>query len=166
MGAHAMSDSQTVASVGVARKDPAVETTIQILSAVTQGYRDNFSVRLWDGSTWEPNTGPPGFTLVLKHPGALRAMFWPFSKVGFGESYIFDDFDVEGDFMAFTPWIAHLVRIQQERGLWKRLRLFRLLLSLPRQTNPRDLALAGNPRQRGQGIEEDRAGISFHYDRP
>jgi len=30
-------------------------------------------------------------TLVLKHPGALRAMLLPSTEVGLGEAYLYDD---------------------------------------------------------------------------
>ncbi len=40
------------------------------------------------------------FTWVLNHPGALRRMFWPLNELSLGESYIFGDFDIEGDLEA------------------------------------------------------------------
>lgn len=42
----------------------------------------------------------PRFTLVLKRPEALRAMFLAPSELTLGESYIYDDFDIEGDIEA------------------------------------------------------------------
>ena len=71
--------------------NPAVQSR-QILAALADGFAGNFTVRLWDGLSTDVSSGPAPFTLVLKHPGALRAMFWPFSNVGLGDSYIFDDF--------------------------------------------------------------------------
>ena len=45
--------------------------------------RRDFQVRFWDDSTW--GTGrQPRFTLVLKHPGALRAMFSSPSELTLG----------------------------------------------------------------------------------
>jgi hypothetical protein len=73
-------------------------------------------VRLWTGDSWQPGTGPTRFTLVLKHPGAIRAMFWPFDRVSLGESYIFDDFDIEGDIFAFTEWLRHIVASETDRS--------------------------------------------------
>ncbi|HKB02992.1 MAG TPA: class I SAM-dependent methyltransferase, partial [Gemmataceae bacterium] len=146
--------------------DPAADITRSILAALADGFASNFTVRLWDGSVWQPGTGPAPFTVVLKHPGALRAMFWPFSKVGLGESYIFDDFDVEGDIFAFTGFLRHLVGQMDQRRLWDGFRLLRGLLKLPNRKNPRLTAPAGRPRTAGQGIESDRRGISLHYDRP
>src|SRR5262249_2324462 len=91
--------------------DPTEATAIRILAGLSQGYPENFAVRLWTGDTWEPGAGPVGFTLVLRHAGALRAMFWPFDKVGLGEAYIFDDFDIDGDIFAFTGWLRHIVTL-------------------------------------------------------
>ena len=53
-------------------------------------------VRLWDGTCWPDETPRPA-VLVLKHPGALRAMFLPGTEVGLGEAYLYDDFDIEGN---------------------------------------------------------------------
>jgi cyclopropane-fatty-acyl-phospholipid synthase len=49
--------------------------------------RRDFQVRLWDGTEWKAQT-QPRFTLVLKHPGALRAMFSRPSELTLGEGYI------------------------------------------------------------------------------
>src|SRR5215211_7749986 len=77
---------------------PAAETSLQILARLNDGFQSNVQVKLWDGRAWQSGRGPASFTIVLKHPGALRAMFWPVNPaVAFGEAYIFDDFDVEGD---------------------------------------------------------------------
>src|SRR5438105_8082708 len=103
--------------------DSDAAAAIRILTAFTRDYPHNFTVRFWSGSTWEPRTGPPGFTLVLKHPGALRAMFWPFDRLGLGEAYIFDDFDIEGDMFAFTAWLRHIVQMAETRNLLAKLRL-------------------------------------------
>src|SRR5262249_12860375 len=105
--------------------DPAASTTLRILAGLTQGYPGNFTVLLWTGEDWEPDRGPAGFALVLKQPGALRAMFWPFDRVGLGEAYIFDDCDIDGDIFAFTGWLKHIVTFAEKRGLFDKLRLLR-----------------------------------------
>jgi cyclopropane-fatty-acyl-phospholipid synthase len=58
--------------------------------------------------------GQPRFTLVLKHPGALRAMFSRPSEPTLGEAYIYYDFDIEGDIEAIFEWADYL--LQQERS--------------------------------------------------
>src|SRR5262245_23127459 len=145
--------------------DPATQSR-SILDALVEGYPGNFTVRLWDGSSWEVGKGPAPFTLVLKNPGVLRTMFWPFTKVGLGESYIFDDFDVEGDIFAFTGFLRHLVGQMEHRGTWDKLRLLRALLKLPNQKNPRDPAGAGHPTKGDHSVAKEREAISYAYDPP
>src|SRR5205823_6332384 len=117
-----------------------------------------------DGSTWEPEGGLPArFTLVLKHAGTLRAMFWPFNNKAFGESYVFDDYDIEGDIHAFFGWVKHL--INRGWGAGKNLRfLFRLLrlpnTKRPRTGGPQGAVLSGTKRS----LERDRQAIGFAYD--
>ncbi|MGA7294655.1 MAG: hypothetical protein WBW85_19130 [Terriglobales bacterium] len=48
----------------------------------------DFQVRFWDNTSWGVG-GQPRFTLVLKHPGALRAMFSRPSELTLGEAYIY-----------------------------------------------------------------------------
>jgi cyclopropane-fatty-acyl-phospholipid synthase len=146
--------------------DPAAAATIRLLSAICEGYTSNFLVRLWTGETWQPNTGPTPFTMVLKHRGAVRAMFWPFNPIGVGEAYIYDDFDIEGDMIAFTAWLKHLVKLTDTRALGAKLRLLWGLLRLPKQCNPRDISKAGRPVEGDHSRVNDRDAISFTYDLP
>jgi len=53
----------------------------------------------WDGNIWGTEK-QPRFTVVLKHPAALRAMFCSPSELSLGEAYIHDDFEIEGDIEA------------------------------------------------------------------
>ena len=78
-------------------QDPGVQTTVALLEELLGDYAPrDFAVRLWEGTTWEPAPDQPTrFTLVLKHPVALRRMFWPPNGYGMGEAYIYDDFDIE-----------------------------------------------------------------------
>jgi len=153
----------TVSSTGT---DRAAVTTITILAALTRGYPANFAVRLWNGDRWQPGQGPTPFTLELKHPGAVRAMFWPFDRVGLGEAYIFDDFDIDGDIFAFTEWLRHIVRLAETRSFVAKLRLLLALRRLPNQRNPRDLSKAGRPTEGDHSKERDREAISYSYDLP
>ena len=75
----------------------------------------DFQVRFWDGTSWGAER-QPRFTLVLKHPGALRAMFSRPSELTLGEAYVYDDFDIEGDIEA----IFELGRLSASAGtqLW------------------------------------------------
>src|SRR3972149_2662233 len=106
----------------------------------------DFAVRLWDGSTLEEEPGEPRrFTLVLKHPGAMRSLFRSPSELSLGEAYLYDDFDIEGDIGSAFALADHLVRLSP--GIGERLRFARRLLSLP---SP-DRARAVRPSERLDG---------------
>lgn len=144
--------------------DPDAAQTARILAALADGYAGAFAVRLWTGEVWRHGVGDAPFTLVLKHPGALRAMFWPFDNMGVGEAYVFDDYDIEGDVFAFTMLLKHLVKVKQSRSLWSKLKLLRGLTKLPRRCNPRDPAKIGRPVKGDHSLDNDRLAISFAYD--
>ena len=146
--------------------DVAARQSIRILSALTQGYQGNFAVHLWTGETWQPGEGPAAFTLVLKHAGALRAMFWPFDRVALGESFIFDDFDIDGDMNGFTAWLRHILQLSESRSIWARLGLLRALRRLPDSRNPRDITKAGRPTEGDHSRDNDREAISYSYNLP
>jgi len=55
--------------------DPTVRTAVSFIQRLFPAPRP-YSIVLWDG-TELPAEGPPRFSLVLKHPGALRRMFTP-----------------------------------------------------------------------------------------
>src|SRR5690348_18345693 len=86
--------------------EQALSTTLSLLQDLLgSSSRRDFAVRLWDGTTWRPQTaGPadeaPRFTIVLQHAGALRRMFLPPNELTLGEAYIYNDFDIEGDIEA------------------------------------------------------------------
>lgn len=155
-----------MSSATIASADPAASATVRLLGRLSRGYSGNFTVRLWIGEAWQPGTGPAGFTLVLKHPGSVRAMFWPFDRVGLGEAYIFDDFDVEGDMFAFTGWLRHILLLADGRALVDKLRLLWALKRLPNRKNPRDLSKAGRPTGGDHSRPRDREAISYSYDLP
>ncbi|MBX9677725.1 MAG: cyclopropane-fatty-acyl-phospholipid synthase family protein [Gemmataceae bacterium] len=151
-------------NVRIIDANAGVATSSDMLATLSAGYgpRD-FAVRFWDGTTLAPDPGQPArFTLVLQHAGALRAMFWPFNDKGFGEAYIFNDFDVEGDIHAFFGWVHCL--IERGWGTLKNLRFLYRLMRLPNTPQPRiggpaGAALSGPKRS----LERDRAAIEFSY---
>lgn len=133
------------------------------------GPEPGFAFRLWDGSTW-PDNPPPGAVVVLRHPGALRAMFMPGGEVCLGEAYLYDDFDIEGSVeQVFTA--ARRVVEHPPRGAEK-LRLAGELLKLPDVSRRRDalrtLGRGGRGRARLSGqehsLERDRLAVTYHYD--
>jgi cyclopropane-fatty-acyl-phospholipid synthase len=118
-------------------------------------------VRLWDGTRW-PDEMPGAATLVLKQPGALRAMLLPGTEVSLGEAYLFDDFDIEGDFESVFQLADHLAAITL--GGRKKLRIARELLRLP-ATDRHHLTRRGPAQLSGRqhSIERDRQAVTFHY---
>ncbi len=144
----------------------APATTRSLLDELFAGYgRRDFAVRLWDGSMWGAEPGKPArFTLVLRHPGALRAMLLPPSELALGEAYIYDDVDIEGEIEAVFPLADHLLG----RGRFPagdRLRLARRLLALPARNGARPTGRRARLRGRKHSRARDRQAVTYHYDR-
>lgn len=123
----------------------------------------SFAVRLWNGVVWEAEPGYPArFTLALRHPGALRRMFWPPTELALGEAYIHGDFDIEGEIEAAIGVAEDL--FNRRRSLAKKLKLGLLLFSLPSgglaRAGRRAARLTGARHSRGR----DRRAIAYHYD--
>jgi len=124
-----------------------------------------FSIRYWDGFR-EPGAWQAGesFTLVIRHPGALRAMLLPPSQLAFGEAFLRDDIDFDGDLEAAAP-VARMVadRLTSPRRL---IRLARLLLELPSSQRAPTPAIRRRPHCWGRrhNRRRDGAAIRLHYD--
>ena len=142
-----------------------VQISADFLDNLLAGYpQRDFEVRFWDESIWGFNQ-QPRFTLVLKHPGALREMFMGASELTLAEAYIFDDFDIEGDIEAAFRLADYLVE-QGTRTLGQNLKLSGMLRRLPvkRPVQPdrQPAGLRGEVHSR----DRDRLAISYHYDLP
>ena len=75
-----------------------------------------FDIRLWNGLTL-PAAGRSSFTLVLRHPAALRRMFSPPIERSLGEAFRYGDYDLEGDLVAaFTLFHVIFERRQALAG--------------------------------------------------
>jgi len=148
--------------------EQARETTLQILDQVFEQYpnrgpEQGFDVRLWDGTSWpQKSVESPAFTLVLNHPGALRQMFLPPTELNLGESYIYGDFDVEGDLIAAFPLASYFERI--DLGLGEKLGLAWKLQSLPDTSAPHHGRHAADVSGDRHSQRRDRQAISYHYD--
>lgn len=112
----------------------------RVLASLSHGYGGCFDARLWTDETQIIGSGSPAFTLILKHPGSLRAMFRPADTLSIGESYLFDDYDVAGDMIAFAGWLGHIFEQTKRRRVTDNLRLAWDLAVLPDQMQPRDPA--------------------------
>ena len=141
----------------------ALDATRRFLSDLLGGSpQRDFAVRLSDGSTWTPNgSGEPRFTLVLRHPGALHAMFSRPSELSLGEAFVRGDFDVEGDFEGIFP-LAEVVLAGQ--GRLQLARHAARLLSLPRVRARGALPPTARLRGRLHSPARDRRAIAYHYD--
>lgn len=123
----------------------------------------NFSVRLWDGTTWEADRGMSSrFTLVINSPAAIRAMVREPLELSLAEAYLYKDIDVEGDISAVFNVADHL--IDRDWTPLDRLRFGMQILRLPsagRKGTPGKVAcLEGACHSK----ERDRQAISYHYD--
>jgi len=152
--------------------DQAVQTTLSVLKDLLRqdlpgsSQQRNFAVRLWDGTTWQPepeSAEPKRFTLVLQHPGALRKMFLPPSELNLGEAYIYNDFDIEGDVTAVFPLADQF--INRHRGKVAQVRYGKRLLSLPKTSQARSGDAAAKLRGARHSKERDRQAVTYHYDR-
>lgn len=140
--------------------DHSVEISTQLLDAITADYpRRDFAVRFWNGEVWG-NTERPRFTFVLKHRGALRRMLFGANELTLGESFIYDDFDVEGNLEAGFEFADYLVAHELE--LTEKLRLAGLLLRLPHNGHHGEdigLRLVGGQHSK----RRDRQAVTYHY---
>jgi cyclopropane-fatty-acyl-phospholipid synthase len=148
------------------RSPPPADVTLALLEELLGDFRPrSFGVRLWDGSRWGPEPGQAErFTLVLRHPGALRRMFLPPSELALAEAYIYDDVDIEGDLEAIFPLADHLL-IERPPTALERFRLARRLLQLPTDGRPDSGTGAVELSGKRHSLARDRRAISYHYDR-
>ncbi|MGA9980028.1 MAG: cyclopropane-fatty-acyl-phospholipid synthase family protein [Candidatus Sulfotelmatobacter sp.] len=146
-------------------KQSPVQLSIEFLDHMLAHYpRRDFQIRLWDGSTWRPSQ-EPRFTLVLKHPGALRQMFHSPNELTLGESFIFDDFDIEGDIEAVFD-LADYLLAQVRDGLPQSLYLASLLRMLPIRQQTRIGRQPASLQGTVHSNRRDSLAISYHYDLP
>lgn len=121
-----------------------------------------FDIRLADGTTLPGGTSP-AFSLILKHPGALRRMLTPPIELSLGEAYIYGDFDVEGDiFDAFSLIDRSMTRTFSVGEI---VNVMRSLRALPK-SGPMRPPARGPARLSGRlhSRERDLAAIRYHYD--
>lgn len=142
--------------------DKHVQTSLAFVQEVLKDYHPrDFAVRLWDGTTWAAEAGQPTrFTLVLKHPGALRRMFLPPTELRMGEAYIYEDFDIEGDIDAVFKLGDSIMN--QKRGLLATLRNGLRLMNLPKARPAEKIGLSALSGQE-HSKERDKAAVTYHY---
>ena len=123
---------------------------------------DTLAVRLWDGRQWPDERTRP-VTLVLRHPGALRAMFAGGGELALSEAYLYDDFDIEGSIESVFDLAGVLAA--RTSGWRRKLSLFAALRRLPSPEHRR-AGRRGPARLRGRqhSVQRDREAVRYHYD--
>jgi cyclopropane-fatty-acyl-phospholipid synthase len=142
---------------------PSLASTQFLEALLADCPKRDFQVRLWDGTTWGAEQ-QPRYALVLKHPGALRAMFTCPSELTLGEAYIYDDFDIEGDIEAAFELADYL--LEQERSVGKNLDLARRMQRLPANNRAHEEQRPANFRGPMHSRDRDRQAVGYHYDLP
>ncbi len=152
-----------MATVQVSRAP--LEISKSIVHSLFGSFRDiPFAIRYWDGSEWRSQLeSAPLFTVVLKHPGALRQMLLNPSDLTLGEAYIYDDFDIEGDIIAVMPIADRLM--EHRFSPIEQARFAAQLLSLPNGVNITQATEGAQLHGRVHSRGRDRQAISYHYDR-
>jgi cyclopropane-fatty-acyl-phospholipid synthase len=124
----------------------------------------DFAVSFWDGSQWPSENSTPRFTLVVRHPDALRRMLKASTNnLSLSEAFISGDLDVEGDIEAAMPVANYLMG--RNWPAFTMLRLGKNLLAMPRlervrRKDRRPAELSGELHS----IERDRQAVTYHYD--
>jgi len=143
-------------------RDPTISKSLGFLEKIFSGspFRA-FAVKLWDGTLWQPDNAEPHFTLELKHPGALRRMFWAPRELALGEAYIYGDFDIHGNIEDCFKLSDYL--LERTWHIKEKVRLAKDLITLP-ACRP---ALAHDQTARLKGAphskQRDAQAISYHY---
>ncbi len=116
------------------------------------------AMRAWNGEVWGP--GDARATIVLNHPGALRALFLPPNDLSAGEAYIYDDIDIEGSILEVVEF-AERLQSAQSRNLAS-VRLYRQLRKLPAE-NRRSTHTRPEKVGRLHSKKRDSASVTAHY---
>jgi cyclopropane-fatty-acyl-phospholipid synthase len=123
----------------------------------------DFAVRLWDGSIWKAETGDPArCTLVVRHPAALSALMGTGGEFSLGESYLADDWDIEGAGEVLVPLADYLFRHMQlqQKGSATVESLRTSYADGHARAEEKKVQLHGTQHSR----ERDQEAIAYHYD--
>lgn len=144
--------------------DRDAQTSLGVVEQIFESARPaDFAVRLWDGTQWGPDPGQRvRFTIVLTHPGSLRAMLVPPTDLSVGEAFVYGDFDVEGDVEALVELGSALTRFRSDKVAAAR--LARDLMRLPGRKLPREGRSSARVSGGRHSKRRDAQAISFHYD--
>ena len=146
-------------------EESAAAKALAIVGLLFKDYHPrDFAVSFWDGTRLPAENGSPRFTLVVRHPDALRRILTrrP-NDLSISEGFISGDLDVEGDLEAAIPLGNYLMSRD-----WSASTLLRIggnLLGIRRanrlrQKSRQSAGLAGEVHS----VERDREAIKYHYD--
>jgi len=141
--------------------ESATETTVAFLDKLfARTPLEHVSIRLWDGTIW-PDETPRAATVVLKHPGSLRAMLEDGTAKGLGEAFVSGDFDVEG---SIELAVEMAVALENRPSGWLQsltdyYRMHRLPAPPRERTEP-----SGKWSGSRHSQARDKDVVSFHYD--
>ncbi|MBT3344390.1 MAG: methyltransferase domain-containing protein [Gemmatimonadetes bacterium] len=123
----------------------------------------DFSIRLWDGTTWGSMPGTTSrFTLVLRDPGALRRMLLRPTEANLARCYIEGDIDLEGELEAMVPVAQRLIGL--ELSMATKLRFMTRLLALPAPRKAATTLPAEQLAGDAHSASRDRQAVTHHYD--
>ncbi|MGD0591185.1 MAG: cyclopropane-fatty-acyl-phospholipid synthase family protein [Bacteroidota bacterium] len=144
-------------------RDRAAQTSKSILQFLLKDHHPrDYAFRFWDGSVWDAEAGQPiGFTMVLRHPGALRAMFLRFNENALGQAYIYDDFDIEGNIERAFPMAEYLLGLHL--SIADRIRIASMLLTLPSHHGPRSGRQPVHLTGAQHSTARDHQAVTYHY---
>jgi cyclopropane-fatty-acyl-phospholipid synthase len=145
--------------------DSAALRAMAIFRLLLQDYHPrNFSISFWDGSQWPAENGSSRFTLMVKHPDALRRLLKANANdLSLSEAFITGDLEVEGDLEAAMPLANYL--LGRDWPVVTMLRVGKNLLRMPRpnrlrRKNRQPAKLTGDLHS----VERDRQAVTYHYD--
>ena len=145
-----------------ADSDRMVHSALSFFEGLLGNYppRD-FNVRLWEGTLWGASPEDARYTLVIRHPGALRKMFLPANQLTLGEAYLNDDFDIEGDMESAIALGDHILSLDQ--GFWEKVRLGKTLLGLPAESPAQAAGRGAELRGAVHSRKRDSLAVTYHY---
>jgi len=136
--------------------------TLESLDQLFADYpRQDFNVRLWDGTSWGSKEHPR-FAFILKNPSALWQLMRSPSELTLGEAFIFDDLDIEGDLEAAFD-VGDFLISAGERNLSSTPFLAKLLTFPDRHHGN---GSGAHPQGEVHSRDRDRQAIQYHYDLP
>jgi cyclopropane-fatty-acyl-phospholipid synthase len=155
-----------VATSTTTQADPQVQTSLAFLKDLLPSDKPrDFAIRFWDGTTLDANaTQPTRFTLVINHAGTVRRMFFPGGPLNFFQAYFRDDFDIEGDMVAFCDFCDGLDDHGMAMSIFQKLGLGWRLWRMPKVDRQTGEIRTFERKGAIHSKQRDQDAVRFHYD--